>query len=63
MGDFRMELNAIDGLRVVSDGGKWSSLSVTDDMEILRGFLELISMGHPDLVSRTHAGDERVMSC
>lgn len=60
MGDFGMELDAIDGLRVVSDGGKRSSLSVTDDMEILREILELISMGHPDLVSRTH---EEVMSC
>lgn len=63
MGDFGMELDAIDGLRVVSDGGEWGILCATDDVEVLGKLLELISMGHPDLVSRTHANDKRVVSC
>jgi len=49
--DLRMELDAIDGLCVMSDGGKRSSLCLTDDMEILGEILELISVRHPDLVS------------
>lgn len=63
VGDLGMELKAINGLRVMSDGGKRSSLSVTDDMEILGKILELIPMRHPDLESRTHADGEEVMSC
>ena len=46
-----MELDAVDGLGVVSDGSKRSSLCSTDDVEILGEILKLISVGHPDLTS------------
>ena len=51
--DFGMKLDAINRLRVVSDGSKRCILCSTDDVEIFGKILELISVRHPDLVSRT----------
>jgi hypothetical protein len=59
MGDLRMELDAIDGLRIVSDGSKWSSLCSTNDMEILGEILKLISVGHPNLANKTRTDDQK----
>lgn len=44
-----MELDAVDGLGVVCYSSKWCSFSPSNDMEVLGEYLELVSMGHPDL--------------
>lgn len=54
-----MELDAIDGLRIVSDSSKRSSLCSTNDMEILGEILKLISVGHPDLANKTRYDDQK----
>lgn len=58
-----MKLDPIDWLRIVSYGGKWGSLRLTNDVEIFGKILELVSMGHPNLLSRSHPGNEGAISC
>lgn len=56
MSHLGMELDTIDRLRVVSYRRKRCSLRLANDMEIFRKILELISMGHPNLVGETACG-------
>lgn len=51
VGDFRVELDAIDGLVVVSEGGVGGGIGMANNVEVLRGLGELVSVRHPDLKS------------
>lgn len=49
MCDFRMELNTIPRLLVVSNGCEWSITGGGDSVEIGGNGGEMIGVGHPDL--------------
>lgn len=50
MGDFRVELDSVDGLCVMGYRCQRSGLCLADDMEVGRDGGKLVSVGHPDLM-------------